>query len=323
MAGSGGAGHGAPRSAGTAGPTIDHPADLQPLDDDVEGTRPGGRRIGQGDAKGPVGDRRPCHVHRGHASAGGDGQRPYAGERRPPVAGRPCGDLPCRRDLGGRGERPDRLCHPHEPDTDTKTVRGLRRPRPRALLVGVLVIALGVGGTARLAGAQEEIPITLRAKTFRYDRNTKILTASGDVVVVYQDVTIFADRLDADLGTNDVRAEGHVRIEVGRYRVRGETLDYNLTTRRGRLTQTAADYAGPFILGTVSLRAESVEGTLGKVTTARQAFCTTCEGPNPVAFLTAKEFTVYPNDNIIAHSITVWIGGKRPLTSPVFLFFSR
>lgn len=202
-------------------------------------------------------------------------------------------------------------------------MRGLPRPRPRALLAGVLVIALGIGGTARLADAQEEIPVTLRAKTFRYDRNTKVLTASGDVVVIYQDVTIFADRLDADLGTNDVRAEGHVRIEVGRYRVRGETLDYNLTTRRGRLTQTAADYAGRFILGTLSLRAETIEGTLGKVTTARQAFCTTCEGPNPVAFLTAKEFTVYPNDKIVGRSVTVWIGGKRTVTWPYFVIHLR
>jgi hypothetical protein len=176
---------------------------------------------------------------------------------------------------------------------------------------------------ARPAGAQEEIPITLRAKSFRYDRNTKMLIATGDVVVVYQDVSIFADRLEADLGTNDVHAEGNVRVEVGQYRVRGHTLDYNLTTRQGRLTQSAAEYTGPFVLGIVSLRAEVIEGTPGKVMTARQAFCTTCEGPNPVVFLTAKEFTIYPNDKIVGRSVTVWIGGKRTVTWPYFVIYLR
>lgn len=192
-----------------------------------------------------------------------------------------------------------------------------------APLAGVLIIALGLGSAARPARAQEEIPVTLRARSFRYDRNAKILTATGDVVVIYQDVTIYADRLEADLGTNDVHAEGQVRIEVAGHRVRGQALEYNLTTRRGRLTQAAAEYTGPGVLGTVSLRAESIEGTLGKVVSARQAFCTTCEGPDPVVFLTAREFTVYPNDKIVGRGVAVWIGGRRIVTWPYFVIYLR
>jgi hypothetical protein len=187
----------------------------------------------------------------------------------------------------------------------------------------VLVIALGIGGAARPAGAQDDIPVTLRARTFRYDRATRRLAAAGDVIVTYQDVTIYADRLEADLGTNDVRAEGRVRIEAGGHEVRGQTLEYNLTTRRGRLAQAAAEYTGPLVLGTISLRAERLDGTLGGVMSARQAFCTTCEGPDPVAFLTAREFTVYPNDKIVGRSVTVWIGGKRIVTWPYFVIYLR
>jgi lipopolysaccharide assembly outer membrane protein LptD (OstA) len=127
--------------------------------------------------------------------------------------------------------------------------------------------------------AQEEIPVTLRAHTLRYDRAARLLVASGDVVVIYQDVTISADHLRANLETHDVRAEGNVVIEVGRYRARGAALDYNLTSRQGRIEQAAADYTGPPVLGTVRIRAAVIEGTLGGATVGREGFCTTCEGP--------------------------------------------
>ncbi len=196
----------------------------------------------------------------------------------------------------------------------------------RCLHVCGCLIALGAAAVWFLpapASAQEEIPVTLRARSFQYDRTTRRLIAAGDVVVTYRDVIIRADRLEANLETNDVRAEGHVTIDVGGQRVRGAALEYNLTSRRGRLVQSAAEYTSPLVLGTVFIRAEVVEGVLGGATTARQAFCTTCEGPNPVAHLTAQEITVYPNDKIVGRRVTVWIGSRRLFTWPYFVIYLR
>ncbi|MGQ0548476.1 MAG: hypothetical protein ACT4PY_02255, partial [Armatimonadota bacterium] len=186
-----------------------------------------------------------------------------------------------------------------------------------------MLALIGAGPSVRAAHAQEEIPVVLRARTFQYDRVRRIMTASGDVVVIYQDVTIRSDTFEARLETNDVHAEGNVLIEVNRQQVRGATLDYNLVSRQGRITQAAAQYTGPQVLGTVSIRAQVVEGTLGGVTTARESFCTTCEGPNPVAYLTAREFVIYPNDKIVGRSVSVWIGGRRIFTWPYFVIFIR
>ncbi|MBI3998865.1 MAG: LPS-assembly protein LptD [Armatimonadetes bacterium] len=190
-----------------------------------------------------------------------------------------------------------------------------------SLLRGLCLALLLAGLAAAPAFAQEEIPVTLRAKSFRYDRVRKILTAAGDVVVTYQDVVIHADRLEANLETNDVRAEGAVVIEVARQKIRGATLDYNLTSRRGRLTQSAAEYTGPQVLGAVFVRAEVVEGTLGGATSARGAFCSTCEGSNPVAYLTARELAVFPNDKIVGRQVSVWLFGRRVFTWPYFVIF--
>ncbi|MGH2374548.1 MAG: LPS-assembly protein LptD [bacterium] len=196
------------------------------------------------------------------------------------------------------------------------------RHRWRPVFACTLVL-IAAGPLVRPVRAQEDIPVILRARTFQYDRVRRIMTASGNVVVIYQDVTIRSDAFEARLETNDVHAEGNVIIEVNRQRVRGATLDYNLVSRQGRITQAAAQYTGPQVLGTVSIRAEVVEGTLGGVTTARESFCTTCEGPNPVAYLTAREFVIYPNDKIVGRSVTVWIGGRRIFTWPYFVIFIR
>jgi lipopolysaccharide assembly outer membrane protein LptD (OstA) len=171
--------------------------------------------------------------------------------------------------------------------------------------------------------AQSEIPVTLRANTFQYDRTTKILVAAGDVVVTYQDVVIKADRLRANLETNDVRAQGNVTIEVGRYQARGTALDYNLTTRQGRIEQAATEYKGPYVLGTVYVRAQVVDGTFGSATFGRSGVCTTCEGPNPLVYLTAGELSFYPNDKIVGRRVGVWIGGRRIVTWPYFIIYLR
>jgi hypothetical protein len=171
--------------------------------------------------------------------------------------------------------------------------------------------------------AQSDIPITLRADTFRYDRVTKILVAAGNVVITYQEVVIKADRLRANLDTNDVRAEGNVTIEVGGHQVRGAALDYNLATRQGRIEQAETEYKGPYVLGTVYVRAQAVEGTLGGPTVGRSAICTTCPGPDPLVSLTAGELSVYPNDKIVGRRVSVWIGGRRLVTWPYFIIYLR
>jgi hypothetical protein len=203
-------------------------------------------------------------------------------------------------------------------------VRAAHRRVPTRAATLILVAFLGVTATSGpKAQAQQEIPVTLRARTFHYDRATQVLVATGEVVVIYQDVTIRTDRLRANLATNDVRAEGNVVIEVGRYLARGATLDYNLTTRQGRIEQAEADYRGRPVLGTVHVRSAVVEGIVGGPAAATDSFCTTCEGPSPVAYLTARELRVYPGDKLIGRGVTVWIGGRRILTWPYFIIFLR
>ncbi|MEA2165872.1 MAG: LPS-assembly protein [Thermoanaerobaculia bacterium] len=54
-----------------------------------------------------------------------------------------------------------------------------------------------------------------------------------DVVVEYQDITIHADKLTANLKTNDVVAEGHVIMDQGPTRLTADHIVFNLDSKAG------------------------------------------------------------------------------------------
>lgn len=54
-----------------------------------------------------------------------------------------------------------------------------------------------------------------------------------DVVIQYEDITIHADKLTANLKTNDVVAEGHVIVDQGPTRLTGDHIVFNLDSKTG------------------------------------------------------------------------------------------
>lgn len=188
------------------------------------------------------------------------------------------------------------------------------------IAVAAAALVLVAGGQAR---AQQGVPVTLRAQYFRYDPQTKILVAEGDVVIVYQDVTIRAQRLVANLETGQVRATGDVSVEVAGQRIAGEALEYNLFTRRATMLNAASELTGEQIVGSVHVRAERVDGIPDEFLTIQGAQATTCDLPNPDYLLTAREITYYVGDKIVFRDVTLWIAGRKIYTVPYFVVFLR
>lgn len=71
--------------------------------------------------------------------------------------------------------------------------------------------------------------------------NYAVLT--GDVKIKYQDVDLQADRAEIDLLTKIVTATGHVIVDQGPRRMAGDTLEYDLDTKTGTLTNASAHVA--------------------------------------------------------------------------------
>ena len=66
---------------------------------------------------------------------------------------------------------------------------------------------------------------------------------SGKVRIRYQDIDLQADRAEMDLNTKIVTAEGNVILDQGPRRMTGTTLEFDLDTKTGMLTEATAHVA--------------------------------------------------------------------------------
>src|SRR2546428_2858017 len=204
---------------------------------------------------------------------------------------------------------------------------GVRWARVCAVLtVTVTVLIFLLLPSPRSAEAQEELqefPATLKADSYKFDRQARILTAQGNVVFTTRDVPIRADVLVADLQTSLVSAEGHVRLDAAGQSVLADMLTYNLGTRTGTLFNAQTEYRSPLVLGAVTLKAEKLASDVTQFVTIRKGFATTCEEPDPVVFVTAAELSIFPDDKIVGRQVSVWVAGHRLFTVPFFMIFLR
>jgi LPS-assembly protein len=77
------------------------------------------------------------------------------------------------------------------------------------------------------------------AASLEYVRETFAVLA-GNVKVKYQDIDLSADRAEIDLQTKVVTATGHVIVDQGPRRMSGETLKFDLDTKTGTLANATA-----------------------------------------------------------------------------------
>src|SRR4029079_13687604 len=77
------------------------------------------------------------------------------------------------------------------------------------------------------------------AASLEYVRETFAVLA-GNVKVKYQDIDLSADRAEIDLQTKVVTATGHVIVDQGPRRMSGDTLTFDLDTKTGTLENATA-----------------------------------------------------------------------------------
>lgn len=83
-----------------------------------------------------------------------------------------------------------------------------------------------------------------KAGDFEYQEDAYLI-ATEEVEIKYQDITLKADRLRIDIPRDLVTAEGNIILDEGPQRLTGDTLEYDLNTRTGRLTNAHAQGTTP------------------------------------------------------------------------------
>lgn len=101
-------------------------------------------------------------------------------------------------------------------------------PRPDRVTFDIAMSASQGGGRA-----------TGSAGSFEYEEG-RFLVASGGVELKYRDLKLNAERIRVDIPANKLLAEGKVILDEGPRRLSGSTLDYDLTTRTGKVTDAIA-----------------------------------------------------------------------------------
>jgi LPS-assembly protein len=122
------------------------------------------------------------------------------------------------------------------------------------------------------AGGPTEVKILARTQ----ERTKDKVFASGDVEIHYGALLLFADRVEYDVGTKDVLAEGNVVAQSGGEVIRAERVLFNLDTGRGTL-ENASGLVEPSVL----FEAERLERKQTDLYSLKKARVTPCTQPNP------------------------------------------
>ncbi len=187
--------------------------------------------------------------------------------------------------------------------------------------------------------AAPEAPPEVRILARSQERVAERVYAAGDVEIHYGQFLLFADRVEYNLETKDVTAEGNVVAQSGGEVIRAERIFTNLETGRATIDR-ASGLIQPFVL----FEAESLERRQADLYGLKKARLTACTQPNPRwsfglskanlktddyiemwdAVLRVKSVPVfYLPEGGPALTIVVSDAGARPLSKAPVVLFSR
>jgi LPS-assembly protein len=148
-----------------------------------------------------------------------------------------------------------------------------------------------------------------------YARNSKTITAKGNVVIRYEDTHITADFAEVETETKKVHAKGHVIVFKNETPIaEGEEIFYDFKNNSGRFPDGRA-LSLPWIVRGVDIH-EVKEG----VKIIRDGSVTTCDLKNPHYEVKAKKVTIYDGNKMVAQNIKLYVLGKPIFWWPYFVF---
>lgn len=179
-------------------------------------------------------------------------------------------------------------------------------------LTGILLLpAIGQG--------QERPGLEIRALTeagrveYNFENNTFV--ATNGIMVIYGDAVLTAERARGDQLTGEIVAEGRVRIQSGELVWVGESVRYNIISRKLESEQFRTGYAPVFAGGDQVASVQVGDNFTNRIYSATNAFITTDDIANPGSRVRAREIKVIPGKWVEARHAVLYLGNV-----PVFYF---
>lgn len=146
--------------------------------------------------------------------------------------------------------------------------------------------------------------VRYESATIEYDMERKQLHLTGNAVVRYQDITLYADSITYLIDDNIFIASGSPQLVEGGDTTVGEYMTYNINTRRGSLRYASTHMDEAYFNSRHVVKAK--DNTFH----AHDGDYTTCAYPDhPHYYFYAKDIKFVPNDKIYARPAVFNIGG--------------
>ncbi|KPK41155.1 MAG: hypothetical protein AMJ78_06280 [Omnitrophica WOR_2 bacterium SM23_29] len=181
-------------------------------------------------------------------------------------------------------------------------------------LTTIIVTTLLILGSCLAAFAEEKKePVVINGDVVEYLEGGKVATATGNVVVTYQDMKLTCKRAVFHVDTKEAYAEGDVVLTQGENYFKGEHVVYNFDTKTGTVLKTKG-YIEPWFYVSGE-KAEKVGDTEYHI---KRGYITTCDEPHPHYRLQSKEIKVYLGEKVTAKHILFFLGDVPLLYMPYY-----
>jgi lipopolysaccharide assembly outer membrane protein LptD (OstA) len=148
-----------------------------------------------------------------------------------------------------------------------------------------------------------------------YDIENKRLKLIGNAVIRYQDITLNADSITYFLDDGMVQASGKPQLVEKKDTTVGETMLYNIKTKRGRVKYASAHMDEAYFNGDKIVKTEKNELYIDEGNYTTCAYLDT-----PDYYFYGKTVKVIPNDKVISRPVVLALSDAPVASLPFFIF---
>ncbi|MFH0739183.1 MAG: hypothetical protein V2A59_04955 [Candidatus Omnitrophota bacterium] len=180
--------------------------------------------------------------------------------------------------------------------------------KPSRKLIKLLVLALFFLPGIILAEDdlnKEAAPaaITVNGDTVEYLSDSKEISATGNVSVIYKGTKLTCQKLVVNTQTKEGVALGNARMEDAKGVIEGEKIRYNFAAKTGTILEPS------FRVNPYFGRSEKVDKISDAEFIAKRGYMTTCDLDKPHYRLKSRRMNFFPGDKVQIRDATMYVRG--------------
>lgn len=166
----------------------------------------------------------------------------------------------------------------------------------------IILIPVFLATTLLLAEDNKESPIIINGDNVEYSADSKEVSATGNIEVIYKGSKLTCNKLKVNMQTKEGLAEGNARLEDAKGVITGEKIVYDFANKTGVILN--ADFRANPYFG----KARKAEKVSESEFVVKHGYFTTCSLDHPHYRFDVKKLKMYPGDKMQAQQATLYLG---------------